>query len=86
MFVEIDTEMEKKNEMDKDIPYLSTKSLFGGVSKEFCQLFKYALYKWLHLSFTVTCFKMDHDWKCEHYTLHRLAVKSFYIMKPTFLI
>lgn len=44
MFVEIDTEMEKL-EMDKDIPYLSTKSLFGGVSKEFCQLFKYALYK-----------------------------------------
>lgn len=29
--------------MDKDIPYLSTKSLFGGVAKEFCQLFKYAL-------------------------------------------
>lgn len=53
--------------------------------KEFCQLFKYALYKWLHLSFTVTCFKMDHDWKCKTYTLHRLAVKSFYIMKPTFL-
>lgn len=46
MFVEIDTEMEKKKlEMDKDIPYLSTKSLSGGVSKEFCQLFKYALYK-----------------------------------------
>lgn len=47
MFVETDTEMEtkKKLEMDKDIPYLSTKSLFGGVSKEFCRLFKYALYK-----------------------------------------
>lgn len=42
MFVEIDTEMEK---LEMDIPYLSTKSLFGGVSKEFCQLFKYALYK-----------------------------------------
>lgn len=44
ILVEIDTEMEKL-EMDNDIPYLSTKSLFGGVSKEFCQLFKYALYK-----------------------------------------
>lgn len=42
MFVEKDTQMEKL-EMDKDIPYLSTKSLFGGVAKEFCQLFKYAL-------------------------------------------
>lgn len=56
MFVDIDTEMEKKKiiklEMDKDIPYLSSKSLFGGVSKEFCQLFKYALYKRPHLSFT----------------------------------
>lgn len=41
MFVKIDTEME----MDKDIPYLSTKSLFGGVSKKFRQLVKYALYK-----------------------------------------
>lgn len=38
--------------MDKDIPYLSTNSLFGGVSKEFCQLFKYALYKRPYLSFT----------------------------------
>lgn len=56
MFVEKDTQMEKL-EMDKDIPYLSTKSLFGGVAKEFCQLFKYALYKCLHLSFTVTCLK-----------------------------
>lgn len=72
--------------MDKDIPYLSTKSLFGGVSKELCQLFKYALYKCLHLSFTVTCLKMDHNLKCKHYTLHRLGVLSFYIMKPTFLI
>lgn len=67
MFVEIDTEKEKL-EMDKDIPYLSTKSLFGGVSKKFCQLFKYALYKRLHLPFTITCLKMDHNWKCERYT------------------
>lgn len=43
-------------------------------------------YVCLHLSLTVTCLKMDHSWKCKHYSLHRLDVLSFYIMKPTFLI